>query len=257
MIPRDAIVEWGFEHPWPEFDQIEQDILLSKAMIEISNDEVLGEELALRGGTAFHKLFMPKPYRYSEDLDYVRTTEGGIGDIMTELTDLGNKLGFNVKTRFGKYPKVIWRFISESGIPAKIKIEINTFERSPMYGFDYIDHEIETSYYSGKASVKTFQAPELIASKIRALYQRSKGRDLYDLWLAVTEYEVDVDKVIKAFSVYRPEGLTKDIVIDNLNIKLEDPQFLEGIKNLIRHDSPEYNPIEAGNIIISRLLERI
>ena len=117
----------------------------------------MGEELALRGGTAFHKLFMVKPYRYSEDLDYVRTTEGGVGDIMTRLTELGTDLGFNVKTRFGKYPKVIWRFTSESGIPAKIKIEINTFERSPMYGFDYIEHEVQSSYYSGKASVKTFQ----------------------------------------------------------------------------------------------------
>lgn len=51
MIPRDAIVEWGVDHPWPEFDQIEQDLLLPRVMIEISNDEVLGEELALRGGT--------------------------------------------------------------------------------------------------------------------------------------------------------------------------------------------------------------
>lgn len=62
MIPRDSIVEWGVTHPWPEFDQIEQDLLLSKSIIEISNDDILGEELALRGGTAFHKLFLPKPY---------------------------------------------------------------------------------------------------------------------------------------------------------------------------------------------------
>lgn len=247
MIPRDSIVEWGVTHPWPEFDQIEQDLLLSKSIIEISNDEILGDELALRGGTAFHKLFLPKPFRYSEDLDYVRTTEGGVGEIMTRLTELGTRLGFNVKTRFGKYPKVIWRFTSESGLPGKIKIEINTFERSPMYGFDYIEHDIQSSYYTSKTSVKTFKAPELVASKIRALYQRSKGRDLYDIWLALTEYKVEKDKVLKAFPLYKPDALTSEILIENVNEKLQDPQFLGDMKNLVRHDAPEYNPQEAWN----------
>lgn len=256
MIPRDSIVEWGVTHPWPEFDQIEQDLLLSKSIIEISNDDILGEELALRGGTAFHKLFLPKPYRYSEDLDYVRTTEGGVGDIMTRLTELGTRLGFNVKTRFGRYPKVIWRFTSESGIPGRIKIEINTFERSPVYGFDYIEHDIQSSYYTGKASAKTFKAPELVASKIRALYQRSKGRDLYDIWLALTEYKVETDKILGAFPLYRPDGLTKEALIENIMDKLEDPQFLGDMKNLLRHDAPEYDPREAWNVV-EKLIELI
>ena len=50
-------------------------------MIEIANDGLLGQEIVLRGGTAFHKLFLPEPYRYSEDLDFVRTTTGAIGGI--------------------------------------------------------------------------------------------------------------------------------------------------------------------------------
>lgn len=155
MIPRNDIVGWGVDHPWPEFDQIEQDLLLSKAICEISNDNLLGDELALRGGTALHKLFMPNPFRYSEDLDYVRTKEGGIGEIMTRLTELGEDLGFSVKTRMGKFPKVLWRFNSESGLPAKIKIEINTYERSPVRGFNYIEHSVESPYYSGDTKVRT------------------------------------------------------------------------------------------------------
>ena len=55
MIPREDIVAWGVEHPWPEYDQIEQDLLLSQAICEIANDDLLGEELSLRGGTAFHQ----------------------------------------------------------------------------------------------------------------------------------------------------------------------------------------------------------
>ena len=63
MIRRSDIVQWGVAHPWQNENQVEQDLLLSCAMVEIANDPLLGRELVLRGGTAFHKLFLPKPYR--------------------------------------------------------------------------------------------------------------------------------------------------------------------------------------------------
>lgn len=69
MISRSDITAWGLDHQWPETDQIEQDLLLSQAVCIIADDSFLKDELALRGGTAFHKLLMPEPYRYSEDLD--------------------------------------------------------------------------------------------------------------------------------------------------------------------------------------------
>ena len=65
MINRDTITFWSIDHPWPEANQIEQDLLLSMAICEISNNEFLKDELVLRGGTAFHKLFMPTPFRKS------------------------------------------------------------------------------------------------------------------------------------------------------------------------------------------------
>jgi len=103
MISRGDIIAWGVDHPWPELDQIEQDLLLSEAICEISNDGLLGNELGLRGGTAFHKLFMKTPYRYSEDLDYVRSTEGGIGDIIDRFT-VGQGDVFLVRKKVTKEP---------------------------------------------------------------------------------------------------------------------------------------------------------
>lgn len=61
MIPRSQITQWGVGHPWQNEGQIEQDFLISMAMIEIANDPLLGRELVLRGGTAFHKFFLPEP----------------------------------------------------------------------------------------------------------------------------------------------------------------------------------------------------
>ena len=257
MIPRNDIVDWSAEHPWPEFEQVEQDLLLSKAICEISNDPLLGEELALRGGTALHKLFMPMPLIYSEDLDYVRIKEGGIGEIMTRLTSLGEELGFSVKTRMGMFPKVLWRFTSENGIPSRLKIEINTYERKPICGFTYMDHEVESPYYRGNAHVRTFEVEELIATKIRALYQKSKGRDLYDIWLSLKILGADEAKIIDIFPAYEPENIRVDDIISNLEEKLSDKMFLGDVQKLIRDDAPEYDALSAGEFVIDKLISKI
>ena len=78
MIPYNTITNWGVSHPWPTREQIEQDMLLSKAICDIYCNEKLSGELVFRGGTALNKLILREPYRYSEDLDFVRTTSGGI-----------------------------------------------------------------------------------------------------------------------------------------------------------------------------------
>jgi hypothetical protein len=68
VIDRPALIAWRSKAPWPDRVQIEQDLLLSRLMIEIARDEVLGPELAMRGGTCLHKLHLPTALRYSEDL---------------------------------------------------------------------------------------------------------------------------------------------------------------------------------------------
>ncbi len=131
MIPYDAITAWGVAHPWPTREQVEQDLLLSRAICAIATDPYLGQELVFRGGTAFHKLFLPEPHRYSEDLDYVRTSASGIGPLTSALTQLGQLLGFEARTRLSQHPKILWRTTATTGVSLRLKIEVNTHERSP------------------------------------------------------------------------------------------------------------------------------
>ena len=58
MIPRAYITEWRSSAPWATDAQVEQDLVLSRALIEIFSDPSLASALALRGGTAFHKLYL-------------------------------------------------------------------------------------------------------------------------------------------------------------------------------------------------------
>ena len=257
MIPYDMITAWSTNHAWPTREQIEQDLLLSQAICEIANDEILGKELVIRGGTAFHKMFLPKPYRYSEDLDYVRTTQGGIGEITSRLTEIGTSLGYSVKTKIGKYPKIYYRGTTQTGLPLRIKVEINTYERSPSLSLIHHKHVIDSDWYRRVAQVQTFRPEELIATKIRALYQRSKGRDLYDLWLALTVLRLDTDLIIEAFAPYRPDGFTSKLAINNLEAKLQTPGFRDDILPLVADAADGYDLFAAGQTVIERLLARL
>ena len=60
-------------------------------------------------------------------------------------------------------------------------------------------------------ALNTYTLEELLATKLRALYQRRKGRDLFDLWLGVTEGKADAGRIIHVFKKYmETEGQTVD-----------------------------------------------
>ena len=58
MIPQAHITAWRAIEPWGDDAQVEQDLVLSRAVVELFADAELAESLALRGGTALNKLFI-------------------------------------------------------------------------------------------------------------------------------------------------------------------------------------------------------
>lgn len=73
MIPMMNIIAWSQTAPWPETRQVEQDLIISRAIVELFSDPILRNQLRFRGGTALNKLHFPTPLRYSEDIDLVRS----------------------------------------------------------------------------------------------------------------------------------------------------------------------------------------
>ena len=93
MVPLSAITQWTNTVPWIDLKQVEQDLIICRAIVSIYNDEFLSSRLAFRGGTALHKLYLSPQPRYSEDIDLVQTVSEPISPILNRLRKVLSFLG--------------------------------------------------------------------------------------------------------------------------------------------------------------------
>jgi len=84
MIPITDIRAWGNIVPWNLDQQIEQDLVICRSLVEIFKDPFLSEHLAFRGGTALHKLYLTSHARYSEDIDLVQKSQDQLKVLSTD-----------------------------------------------------------------------------------------------------------------------------------------------------------------------------
>ena len=166
---------------------------------------MLGTELRFRGGTALHKLHFPKPLRYSEDIDLVRSAAGPVGPILDRIRQtLEPWLGMAAIDRTESATKLRFRTEAEdSSAEIKLKIEINTRERQAFDPPQAIPYAVDNPWYAGRSNISTFSREELLATKLRALLQRQKGRDLLDLFQAFEALEdLNAVRIVECLGLY-------------------------------------------------------
>ena len=240
MIPAQNIVAWGNVVPWADQRQVEQDLIISRALVDIFSDGMLRDALRFRGGTALNKLHFPAPLRYSEDIDLVRTSAGPIGPILDRLrVVLEPWLGRAQFDQSPVAPKFRFRVEAEDagGVPIRLKIEINTREIQAFDGPVSLPLAIENPWFSGEAAIPTFSRKEMLSTKLRALLQRDKGRDLYDLAHALEIFEdLDVERIVEMFA--RNLGLSGQAISraqaqERMFAKLANPRLLLDMRPLL------------------------
>ena len=178
MIPQPAIKKWQESFPWQKDYQIEQDLIICRAVCALFSDEYLSEHLAFRGGTTLHKLYLHPQHRW----------------------------------------------------------------------------------FSGSCKATTYHLEELLGTKLRALYQRRKGRDLFDLWKALSTQNLNIENIILCYREYM------SFVVDNpptqkeywinMEEKIKDEEFLGDTEMLLRSNE-KYNPVEAWNLVRTLLIEKL
>jgi predicted nucleotidyltransferase component of viral defense system len=236
MIPNAYITHWRNYYPWPLEEQVEQDLILCRILLDIYSDPFLSNRLAFRGGTALQKLYFNQVTRYSEDVDLVQIIAGPIGDTINRIRAkidpwLGAPSYRRNEGRFTLY----YTFLTEN-MPysqRKVKIEINTREHFSVLGYVDRAFQVESPWVRGEVQIKTYEIEELLGTKMRALFQRKKGRDLFDLGVALELLTPDLNRMIHCFNTYVEHKVTRAQFEQNLYEKLNEPSFMAEVGRLV------------------------
>jgi predicted nucleotidyltransferase component of viral defense system len=260
MIPQAYITEWRNKVPWQEDFQVEQDLVIERSLIEIYKDDFLKERLAFRGGTALHKLHLSPQARYSEDIDLVQINAEPIKDTLKALREHLAFLDENpVVKQKANNNTMLFRFESEGGIPLRLKVETNCREHFTVNGIKEMKVSVDSGWFKGEAMVATYDLNEMLGTKLRALYQRKKGRDLFDMWYAATQVNPQLDMIIDIWKKYMAEEgnkVSKKEFINNMDKKILDKEFIGDTKGLLRLGI-NYDEKKAYEFVKKEILEKI
>lgn len=152
----------------------------------------------------------------------------------------------------------VYRFASE-GLPPinlRLKVEINSREHFSVLGYVKHPFNVTSRWFAGQGDIATYELDELLGTKLRALYQRKKGRDLVDLAVALQNGKAEPERIVAAFLAYMAHGghaITRAIFEQNLEAKLRDPLFTADIGPLLA-PSFGWNVTTASTLVRERLL---
>ena len=262
MIDRKSIMQWGETHPWNNKAFVEQDLVICRALVAIYSDPFLSHALAFRGGTALHKLFLAPQVRYSEDIDLVQVEPGPIKPIVESLDNVlawlprksfdNRRFGFRMRFRY------------DSEIPPvetmRLKVEVNTYEHFTELGYVAVPFAMENPWFSGECQIRTYTINEHLGTKLRALYQRKKGRDLFDMQYALHNADLDVEAVIRCWRRYMMQGgkpaPTADEFVANLHGKLDMNDYCSDV-NLMLRPGTSFDVNKAFDEVRKAIIEKL
>ena len=268
ILAHQAVVPWAAQY------QVEQDLLLCRAMVALFDDKFLSSQIAMRGGTLLHKVHLAPPARYSEDIDLVvvgaRPADHIRRAIRRVLTDFFGTpkasvwdtlvLAIRNTVKPSRVLRMTYsqRSIIEPNRALEIVVEANVTERKPHravvempFSFPFRDTTIQTR-------IKGFDIHEMLGTKMRAMFQRKRGRDLFDLYWALTKSPTPVDPaaIIASFEHYLKQEGTKagrPEFIGILDGHLKDRGFCSDMQPLLR-TGITYDPQTAGSYVKAHLL---
>jgi predicted nucleotidyltransferase component of viral defense system len=243
-------------------------------MVALFDDKFLSAQIAMRGGTLLHKVHLSPPARYSEDIDLVvvgtrpadhirRAIRRVLADVLgTPKASVWDTLALAIRNTV-KPSRVLRmtysaRSIIEPNRTLGIVVEANVTERKPHravvempFSFPFRDKAVQTH-------IKGFDIHEMLGTKMRAMFQRKRGRDLFDLYWALTKSPTPVDPaaIIASFEHYLKQEGTKAgraEFIGILDDHLKDRGFCSDMQPLLRTDIT-YDPQAAGKYVKAKLL---
>ena len=122
---------------------------------------------------------------------------------------------------------------------------------------DRMELTMKSRWFAGSCQVTTFSLNELLGTKMRALFQRRKGRDLYDLWLGLQHQTATPRRIVTVFEAYMKataNQVSRVEYLDNLAAKITHPGFLSDLPPLLAEGAGDYDPRLAFKDVRERLV---
>ncbi len=263
MISKGHITAWRDNVPWTSDAQIEQDLVISRALVELFSDNEIQKTLAFRGGTALHKLFLQPPGRYSEDIDLVQIKATPIGEILGRVRSILDPWLGKAKYKANQGRATFYyKFDSEIApvTPLRLKVEINTREHFSVLGYTKQLFSVENAWFSGSADITSYKIEELLGTKMRALYQRKKGRDLFDLYESLqTIKNIKPEDIVKCFEHYMKhdeQKVSRAQFEENLAEKIDDQAFTSDMPPLLAGEKT-FDIHQAYETVLTSLISKL
>jgi len=241
------IKKWSAEIGIADLGLSELDIRLTNALKVIYSDNFLSNHLYLKGGTAINKLYLQKTARLSVDLDF--NSIGKKEEVIAERNNVRDKIAQLLKELDEEYMIKKKDTYEQTTIkvgytpffgPNKqyMKIEISNIERFSV--LDKVLKEIKVSDSSDITKINTYSIEELIATKLRALYDRLKGRDIYDLYfLSSLDFDKILVRKLVLYYFYRSKKIfNPKLFFKNIKDKFMLKTYIDDVSTFIRADIP-------------------
>ena len=240
---------------------IEKDYVIGWVLWGIGSDPELSAHWAFKGGTSLKKCYI-ETWRFSEDLDFT-VMPGGfykpediepiIKHILERVYDESG-IDFSIKPPIFKYAdkyhytegSIYYRGPRNARIPARIKLDISGAEKiaSPTILRD-ISHPYSDSL-PAPAQVRCYALEEIFAEKLRAMAERGRPRDLYDINLLFKHKDFqDKPKLIKSLLIKKCE--LKGVSVPTFESILNAPtkgELISEWENMLGHQLHALPPFE-------------
>ena len=118
---------------------------------------------------------------------------------------------------------------------------------------------MDSTWFKGAANIITYEMDELMATKLRALYQRRKGRDLFDVWYVADRKLINLDQVFDIFyqyCSYNDVKITGEDFLKNLELKKDHRDFHMDMSVLLP-SKLHWNFDEAYQFVVDNIISRL
>jgi len=254
MITEREVRVWADEQGLANLALAEQDCRLVRTLETIYADAFLAPRLGIKGGTALNKLYLKRTPRLSVDLDFNHL--GSKQEVLRERREICERLtkllqaqdpSYNVgcKRRYEQTTLTV-KYRAVTGVRAHLKVEVSHVERFPI--LEGLTLRLEAPDTSFK--VTSYKLEELVATKLRALFERLKGRDVYDLYYAA-QLRQDWVAVRKLFLYYfyrSRKVFNPKVYFKNISEKYQAGRYVDDVSAFIRPDS---------SFVLSKAIDKI